>query len=575
MKKIFLFFTFVLALFASNDFLMPDEAFQVKAKVIQQSKIKVDIQLASTMYLYKDRVNFKILDEKNILIKNIEYPQSEIYHNEKVYLKSPTFILSIKSKHNSIKNENLRLEVSYQGCSQAGLCYEPLTKIFNLKLNTNTTTHNAPAPLLVQNLEKTSQIDSITTTMQESNIFVILLTFFGFGLLLSLTPCVFPMIPIISGLIISQGKNITTMKAFSLSLTYVISMSIAYTFAGILAGLFGANLQATLQNPFVIYSFSAIFIALALSMFGFYELKLPDSIVNKVSKNRDHSGYIGIAIMGFLSALIVGPCVAAPLAGALVYIGQTGDALLGGMALFSMSLGMGIPLIFVGISAGKFMPKPGSWMTFVNITFGVIMLGVAIWMLNRVLDISVIISLTILLLISFASYIYSMPSKHFLLHSLMLVLYTYSIALFIGLLSANYSFLHPLKFSISNNKNLIEEEKLSFTTIYSIDELNAILDKKHSKKILLDFSAKWCVSCEELDKFTFTDPQVKKILKDFILIRADLTKNSLEGKMLSKKYGVFGPPVILFFDENSNLIKSKTLVGFIKAKPFLKHLQGI
>jgi len=321
------------------------------------------------------------------------------------------------------------------------------------------------------------------------------------------------------------------------------------------------------------------FVALAFSMFGFYELKLPDSLVSKVSSASHGSGYVGIAIMGFLSALIVGPCVAAPLAGALVYIGQTGDAILGGMALFFMSIGMGIPLIVVGVSAGKFMPKPGAWMTMVTAIFGVMMLGVAIWMLEKVVDPSVTMLLYGFLGIGFSLYLGAFDKEgHIFKRSVAIIMFIYSIALFIGFLGGSSSMLKPLGFlkpQIVNSSSKTQTKELDFKVVKSIAELDIVLEKNRGKKILLDFAAEWCVACKELDEITFSNKNIKAKLGEFVLIRADVTENSEEEKELSKKYGVFGPPAIIFFDEELNVRKSKTVIGFVDPDNFLLHLEKL
>ncbi|MDD2450109.1 MAG: protein-disulfide reductase DsbD, partial [Sulfurimonas sp.] len=390
-------------------------------------------------------------------------------------------------------------------------------------------------------------------------------------------PCVFPMIPIISGVIISQGEGLTTKKAFGLSVVYVLAMAVAYTIAGVLAGLFGANLQAALQTPWVIYSFAGVFVALAFSMFGFYELKLPDSFVTKVSKNSNRGGYIGVAIMGFLSALIVGPCVAAPLAGALVYIGQTGDAVLGGLALFFMSIGMGIPLIAVGVSAGRFMPKPGAWMTMVSDIFGVMMLFVAVWMLERVVDEYITMLLYASLGIGFAIYLGAFEREsHIFKRSVALISFIYFVALLIGALGGSTSMLKPLSFLQSKTSQVsVQTKKLDYTTVKSIAELDELLVKHKGKKIMLDFYASWCTSCKELDAVTFADARVQAKLSEFVFIKADITENSKEQKAMSKKYGVFGPPALIFFDASSKVIDSKTIIGFIGPDEFLAHLNQL
>jgi thiol:disulfide interchange protein DsbD len=400
MKKLLLLFISVLTLMAAPKFLMPEEAFKTSATVNENSQIVAKIEIAKDIYLYEEAIKLELKEGSGLEISNIDAPKAVENHGDMSYTTSPTFIIDLEKQSGIDGVVDVEFDLSYQGCSEQGLCYEPYTDTFSLKIDTSklkqSESKSELKPLQIPKKEseqpqetasQQSETDMIADVIKNSSTWMVLLTFFGFGLLLSLTPCVFPMIPIISGVIISQCKNEAGCKAFALSLVYVLAMSVAYTIAGVLAGLFGANLQAALQNPYVIVAFAGVFVALAFSMFGFYELKLPDSIVNKVSRTGEKKGgFVGVAVMGFLSALIVGPCVAAPLAGALVYIGQTGDAVLGGAALFFMSLGMGIPLIFVGTSAGKFMPRPGEWMTLVNAFFGVTMIIIAIWMLERILD---------------------------------------------------------------------------------------------------------------------------------------------------------------------------------------------
>ena len=597
MKKILLLIFSSLLLFgAQPKFLMPDEAFKPSAKVNDKAQIEAKIEIAKEIYLYSDAIKLILKDSNGISIDNIEYPEKVEHDGDKVYLESPTFIINLKKDSTVLGVKKVEFEMSYQGCSEQGLCYEPYTNSYKLdidssKISSSTemkdsepkTLFGAKAeqkkPKVIEKKEKVEEVsesDAIANTIKSGSIVLILLTFLGFGLLLALTPCVFPMIPIISGVIISQGEGITTRKAFSLSVVYVLAMAVAYTIAGVLAGLFGSNLQAALQTPWVIYSFSGVFVALAMSMFGFYELKLPDALVSKVSSTNNPSGYIGVAIMGFLSALIVGPCVAAPLAGALVYIGQTGDAVLGGMALFSMSIGMGLPLIIVGVSAGKFMPKPGAWMTMVSAIFGVMMLGVAVWMLERVVDAQIITLLYAILGIGFALYLGAFEREvHIFKKTVAVTMFIYSTALFIGVLGGSSSMTKPLGFLQSStivSATAVESSHLEFKVVSSIDELDTLLLENKGEKIMLDFSAEWCASCKELDEITFADDRVKKELGAFVLVRADVTANTQAQKDLSKKYGVFGPPVMIFIDKESNVLKSKTIVGFIEPDEFLTHL---
>ena len=524
MKKILLLFiTAIIVLAAPPKFLMPEEAFKPEAKVDNQMQIVATINIAKDIYLYEDQLKLEIKDGSGISVLKIDKPKSVEHFGDMVWLESPSFLVSLKKDADVTGTKTIEFMLSYQGCSEKGLCYEPATKTYSFEIDTSVLGVSlekmelkVQKVLTVENAqskkEELSESDAIADTIKSGNIFVILLTFLGFGLLLALTPCVFPMIPIISGVIISQGKGITTSKALALSIVYVLAMAVAYTIAGVLAGLFGANLQAALQTPWVIYSFSAVFVALAFSMFGFYELKLPDSLVTKVSGSNNRGGYIGVAIMGFLSALIVGPCVAAPLAGALVYIGQTGDALLGGMALFAMSIGMGLPLIAIGVSAGKFMPKPGAWMTMVSAVFGVMMLGVAVWMLERIVDEYITMLLYAILGIGFAIYLGALEKGgHIFKKSVAIVLFAYSLALLMGVLGGSTSMAKPLEFLKPQAVSSIIKTEIThaeFTKVTSIKELDAVLLKNRGKKIMLDFYADWCTSCKELEEITFADAKV-------------------------------------------------------------------
>jgi len=571
--QIFMLITLTISSVYSGDFLVPDEAFKPYAKVNESAQIEAGVTLGKDIYIYAQKMSIE-LKGTSLKIKEIKKPISIDHDGEQVYTISPELLVTLDNPEGLSGIQSFTLLLSYQGCSQMGLCYNPYVKEFPLTLDAS--------KLSLENKGQTgigelSESDAIADTIKSGNIGIILLTFLGFGLLLAMTPCVFPMIPIISGLIVSQGKGLTTKKAFALSVVYVLAMAVAYTIAGVLAGLFGANLQAALQMPWVIYSFSLVFVALALSMFGFYELKLPDALVTKVSSGTNRGGYIGVAIMGFLSALIVGPCVAAPLAGALVYIGQTGDAVLGGMALFTMSIGMGLPLIAVGVSAGKFMPKPGAWMTMVSAIFGVMMLAVAIWMLEKILDPSIIMVMYSILGIGFSLYLGVFEKDHhFFKHSIAMIIFIYSVALFIGFLAGYSSMTKPLGFLNEavlvqgTSKEQIKEAR--FVKVKSIEELDTVLAKNKGKKILLDFSADWCTSCKELEDITFADTAVINKMSEFVLVRVDVTENTDQEKALSKKYGVFGPPVLIFLDENAEIEKSKTIVGFIPPDEFLLHL---
>ena len=403
--------------------------------------------------------------------------------------------------------------------------------------------------------EKIDETTGISNILKNGNIFLILGTFFLFGLALSLTPCIFPMIPILSSIIVQHSNNndgkISAKQGFILSLVYVLSMSIAYTIAGVLAGLFGANIQAMLQNPYVLISFSLLFVALAFSLFGYYSLELPQSFQNKINSiTGNKKGYSSIAIMGFLSALIVGPCVAPPLAGALLYIGQTGDAVLGGLALFIMSIGLGVPLLLIGIGAGKYMPKPGGWMNTVSKIFGVVMLAMAIYMLDRLLEQYIIFILFALL--SFASAIYLLKTKN---------TFAKIVSIILIVLGGYFSYLS------SHTSN----EHFDYKYVKTIKELDNIL-KNTTQPVMLDFWASWCVSCKELENITFKDEKVKNTLKPYLLLKADVTKNTKDDQELMKRFQVFGPPALIFFDKNGKELKSKRMIGYKNPKEFIQIL---
>ncbi len=607
-----------------DEVLMPDQAFRANA-VLKDGKIVIDIKLGDKIYAYKDKLHFTIVSPKIVsLDDDLKLPKPVKYHKFIVYFNDikQNIPLSLIKKKLGNKVNKIKLKVAFQGCSQLGLCYSPMKKEFDFSLkNTNKivqvstiiatptktqkiTKWNFSSKSLkkkndiqktrvknslketIKKVQTKSKESSIADTLANSSFIMILVTFFGFGLLLSLTPCIFPMIPILSSIIVSQSKEeMNAKKGFILSLVYVLSMSIAYTIAGVLAGLFGANIQVLLQNPWAIGLFAAIFVVLAFSMFGYYELQLPASLQSRINQTSDKAkgrGFVSVAIMGFLSALIVGPCVAPPLAGALIYIGQTGDALLGGAALFIMSIGMGVPLFLVGIGAGKFMPKPGGWMQNVSRVFGVVMLGVAIYLLSRVIPDMLTMLLWAFLLIGSAVYLGALePFKEGISgiakmsKVLGVLLLIYGIMLFVGAFLGSTNPLNPLeKLKSTSCARVGQDIKNSFTVVKNQKELDSIINTS-TKPIMVDFSAKWCASCKELEEKTFKNPKVVSLLNNFTLVRVDVTDDTKEEKALMKRYGVFGPPVILFFDKDHKLLNDKKLVGYINPNDFIKHLTNI
>jgi len=512
------------------------------------------------------------------------------------------------------------LVIGYQGCADMGLCYPPMEKAWRIDPAAGSaepveevpgdlgelpsvadlpateggpaaapaeSTGTTAAPARTPPAEGASETDRITQQLESGNLAAIVLGFLALGLLLALTPCVFPMIPILSGIIAGQGEHITTRKAFVLSLVYVLAMAITYTIAGVLAGIFGANLQAAFQNPWILGTFAAIFIALALSMFGFYELQLPSSLQSKImqAQNRQQGGTLtGVAVMGFLSALIVGPCMAPPLAGALIYIGQTGDAVLGGLALFALSIGMGLPLIAVGTLGGKFMPKAGTWMNVTKAVFGVLLLGVAIWMLERVLPASVALLLWSLLILTSAVYMGALePIREGasnwmrLWKALGLVLLLWGAMILIGVAAGGKGTVFaPLAGISVGGGSGGQAAELQFRQVGNEAELDEALAQAQAagQPVMLDFYADWCVSCKEMEHNTFSDPEVQRALDGFLVLQADVTDNTAEHKALLKRFDLFGPPGIIFWDADGERVRQHWVVGYQPPETFLTNVRG-
>ncbi len=581
-KKLLILIFFSIYAFASNQgFLEPEEAFKTSFEK-KDDNVIFTIKLGKDIYLYDDKLKFLITKPQEVDIRNdLDVPEPKEYeiwqiHNHDLDIKIPYSLLKEKTNNAS----SVEVTVKFQGCSKAGLCYAPMSASENIDFSKGSSSSETKEQSQTQTenkqvqAETLNETDAIASTLKDGNILIVLATFFGFGLLLSLTPCVFPMIPILSSIIVKAGDsgNLTASKGFFLSLVYVLSMATAYTLAGVLAGIFGANLQVALQNPYVLVAFSAIFVALAFSMFGYFKLELPQSVQNKINKTTDgkeKQGVLGIAIMGFLSALIVGPCVAPPLAGALVYIGQTGDALLGGAALFVMSIGMGIPLLLIGLGAGKYMPKPGGWMENVTKIFGIVMLGVAVWMLERVLNPQLIMFMWALLLIGTALYL--KVFEHIIARLITTVIMIYGVLVFVGAVTGTTNPLKPLdKFTngVAISQNV---EELSWSKVKSNEQINLAV-KASTKPVMLDFYADWCISCKEFEGITFKDERVIAKLKEFTLLKADVTENNADDKAMQKRFGVVGPPGLIFWDKDGNEIKAAQIAGYKNPEEFLKIL---
>ena len=573
---------------ASEEPLLPaEQAFQFFTEVKDAKTLHVNWVIAQGYYLYREKIKLELVNAQGIQLGTFTIPhgnpkQDEAFGTVEIFHEALDFDVPLNRLGESA--ETIILKAGFQGCADRGVCYPPMTKSVNLELPAGQLSRQAIETSVTP--PELSEQDQIVQSLHHDSFGVVLLSFFGFGLLLAMTPCIFPMIPILSGIIVGHGNRITTARAFFLSFSYVVASAFTYTLFGVLAALFGGNLQTTFQQPWIIGLFSGVFVLLSLSMFGFYDLELPNSLKTKLHnssvKHQDGSLW-GAAIMGALSSLIVGPCVAAPLAGALIFIGQSGNAFLGGSALFAMGMGMGVPLLLLGASAGKLLPKAGSWLYSTKAVFGVIMLGVAVWMLSRILPPSVPILLWAILLILPAIYLNALEplplnssgwSK--LWKGIGLMMLAYGLILLIGFSMGNENPLKPLK-GIAGNKSQALEESPVFEHVPNLASLEARIRQanQNHQVVMVDFYADWCISCKEMEAYTFTDPRVKKVLSTYKLLQLDVTKDSDEDKALLARFNLIGPPAILFFSGSEQEDAAHRVIGYQDAETFLKTLQGI
>ncbi len=571
--------------------LPPDEAFLVAASMADAQTVKLDVTLTPDTYLYRDKLAFVVKSPADVTVARIDTPAGDVkddpsFGRTEVYHRN--FAASVTLSRALAAGEQLVLEATWQGCNEAvGICYPPVSREFPLLANGGAVAATAAAADAPAESASESDTSRIERVLKGGSFWAVVVTFFGFGLLLALTPCVFPMIPILSGIIVGQGKQLTHAQSFVLSLAYVLGMAITYAAAGVAAGLSGALISAALQNPWVLGTFALIFVALSFSMFGFYELQMPNFIQSRFTEasNKIQGGnLIGVFIMGMLSAVIVGPCVAAPLAGALTYIGLTKDWWLGGWALFAMALGMGVPLLLVGWAGGALLPRAGAWMNAVKGFFGVMLLGVAIWLIAPVISSVAHMLLWAALLIISAIYLHALDPlppnasgfKKFWKGVGVMALVT-GVSLAIGALSGGRDVLQPLAGMRANVGGSAiaasAEHALPFERVKSVAELDARIAAAKGKYVMLDFYADWCVSCKEMERFTFTDPKVQARLKDVVLLQADVTANNDADKALLQRFRLFGPPGMIFFDRDGVEQKYR-VIGYEKTEKFLQSLDS-
>ncbi len=568
-------------------FLEPEQAFQMSARAVDGKAVELRFTVAEGYYLYKNKFVFSA--DGGAVLGTATFPPAVVkddaqFGRTETYRGALLLPLAVQQAAGPFT-----VSVKAQGCADAGLCYPPFIRTASLTLpGAAAAETSVPTAVLAQGVPNAapqgpSQDESqrVGAMLQGASLPLVLASFFGFGLLLAFTPCVFPMIPILSGIIVGRGEQITRQRGFVLSLAYVLGMAVTYTAAGVAAGLSGTLLSAALQNAWVLGSFALVFVILSLSMFGFYELQLPAALQSRLndSANRQGGSLAGVALMGALSALMVGPCVAAPLAGALLYIAQTGDTVLGGAALFMMALGMGAPLLLLGVAAGSLLPRAGAWMEGVKKTFGVMLLGVALWLAQPVLPaLAVMLGWAALLLFSgiFLHALDPLPAEaggaRRFCKSAGVMMALAGASLLVGALAGSRDPLQPLAALRAPGSGAVAAEGIRFDRVRTVAELDARLAAAH-KPVMLDFYADWCVSCKEMEHLTFADPAVKSRLEQLQLIQVDVTANSADDRALLKRYGLFGPPGILFFAPGS-ASEDRRVVGFQKAEEFTRVLDA-
>lgn len=604
----------------AQDFLAPEKAFVMQARMIDAQSLAVRYEIAPEYYMYQERFEFDLRDAPFDL-PAITLPPGQVKYdptfekNMALYFSSVEFGVNLPPWPQQTKPVVFTLMLISQGCAEAGLCYPPMDSAVQLLWDgaAYQIVHQQPivdidrplpqASVTATNIPATKQVQpsdsswqgllsggddrGIAGALATNAWWQIVLLFFGLGALLAFTPCVLPMIPILSVLIVGQGNQVSRLRGVSLAASYVLGMSVVYTALGVLAGLSGAGLAAWLQTPWVLGVFALLLVLFGLAMFDVVRIEMPQSVQTKLSSTA--SGFKGgrlwaALIMGAVSALIVGPCVAAPLAGALLYISQSGDWVLGGTALFAMAWGMGLPLLAVGASAGSLLPKAGPWMDGVKAFFGVLLFATAWWMLSpvlaswiQILGWALLAVLSAVLLGAFERLPQALTLGSALRKSLGLLLALAAVIWLLGLASGGRSLLQPLKHLVGSNAVVQTSSAISkpvFELVASVAELEQRL-KQSNRPVMLDFYADWCVSCKEMELFTFSDPAVAQKMNQMLLLKADVTANNANDRALLKRFNLFGPPGIIFFEAGGREIKDVRVVGFQNAQRFGAVLDDI
>jgi thiol:disulfide interchange protein DsbD len=575
---------------AEPELLEPDQAFRFAARLKDGRSIEVSYQIAPGYYLYRERFRFTLAPEGARpgapQLPAGKKHRDEFFGEVETYRGNLSFVLPFELAEAGVPA--VTLTALSQGCADVGVCYVPHEQKAVLRLaalDGPATRSDAPgffgagAPAAPAGGD-----DGRIAALLGGEFWLAVASFFGFGLLLSFTPCVLPMVPILSGILVGSGRPVTKTRGLALAALYVLGMAITYAAAGVAAGLSGAMLAAALQNPWVVGAFAAVFVVLALAMYGFYDLQLPVALQSRLAdaSNRFHGGEAaGVVAMGVLSALILGPCVAAPLAGALLYISQSRDVVLGGSALFAMALGMGVPLLAVGASAGALLPKAGPWMETVKRFFGTLLLGVAIFLISPFIPVPAQMFLWAVLLTVTAIVLRALDPLPAHAHGfqkfckgLGVIALIAGVAYLIGALSGGRDILQPLSGLRVAGPGAPGTPETAFQRVRNAAELEARVAAAGGRPVMLDFYADWCISCKEMERYTFSDERVKARFREIVLLQADVTANSAEDAALLKRFRLFGPPGIIFFDPSGREIEGLRVIGFQPADRFLRALDA-
>jgi thioredoxin:protein disulfide reductase len=560
---------------AEQDYLKPEDAFQFSASMIDAKTIAISYVIADGYYMYRDRFKFEAVDAK---LGEPVIPLGKVKFDE-------TFQKDVETYHNAITirlpveaGGAFTLNATGQGCADKGLCYPPQTSTIKLSPDAIGASAIPPGTTSIGNLQQAagSEMGRIEASLKSGKLLVILPLFALLGLGLAFTPCVLPMVPILSCIIVGDGERVSRSRGFYLSATYALGMALVYTALGVAAGLVGEGLAAALQNPLVLGAFALLMVVLSLSMFGVYQLQVPASIqlrLMKASEMQSSGKYFGVFAMGAISALIVGPCVAAPLAGALLYISQTRDVVIGGSALFAMAVGMSLPLLLVGVSAGALLPRAGAWMEAVKRFFGVLMLAMALWLVSPVIPAWVQMLGWSALGLGSGIWLLLMQSGGKAANGVGLALAALGLMQLVGVASGGRDAWSPL----AHLYNAGQAKPVAFDRVKSVAELDAALKRSQAqgKVAMLDFYADWCVSCKEMEKFTLSDQRVRAQLSNMHLLQVDVTANDADDKAMLKRFNLFGPPGIIFFDRNGGEIHGGRVIGYQDAEKFLRSLAQI